>query len=135
MERVNTKVTEIEFTTFGTLSVKCLQVVDFNDLQALFAAKGGNTFVVFLRGLDESKLDVYKSVMVGKEIEIIFSDFAISELSPTHNLLTWVDENGEPRTITKVRASTANLNATLDDLRQMALDSLSARIANGAELK
>ena len=135
MERVNTKVSEIEFTSYGTLSVKCLQIVDFNDLQSLFAAKGGNTFVVFLRGLDASKIDVYRTAMIGKEIEIVFSDFSISELSPTHNLLTWVDENGEIRTISKVRASTANLNVTSDELKQMALDSLNARVGNGAELK
>ena len=135
MEKVKTKISELDFTEFGTLSAKCLQVVDMNDLQTLFAAKGGNTFVVFLRGLDSSKLEEFKTAMLGKEIEIIYHDFSISELSPTYNSLKWVDGDGESHVITKVRASTANLACGMEELRQMALDSMNARIANGAELE
>ena len=135
MERVSTNVVSLEFTPFGTLQVTCQQVIDFNDLQALLASKGGNTFAVFLRGLNKDKLDTYKAAMLNKEIEIIFSDFSISELSPSHTTITWVDGDGEQHTISKIRASTANLNTTPKELRQMALDSLNARVAGGAELK
>ena len=135
MEKVITNVTNLEFTEFGTLAVTCLQSIDLDDLQSLFAARGGNTFVVFLRGLDPDKLEAYKTAMMGKEIEIVFHDFAISDINPSYTTLTWVDENGERRTITKVRAATANVAVSVGELRQMAVDSLNARIAKGAVIK
>ena len=135
MEKVITNVTNLEFTEFGTLAVTCLQSIDLDDLQSLFAARGGNTFVVFLRGLDPDKLEAYKTAMVGKEIEIVFHDFAVSDLKPSRTTLTWVDDDGEDRTITKIRAATANLNVTIDELRQMATDSLNTRVAKGAVIK
>lgn len=135
MEKVITNVSDLEFTEHGTLAVTCLQTINLDDLQSLFASTGGNTFVVFLRGLDPQKLQTYKQSMMGKEIEIVFHDFAISDLNPSYTTLTWVDGNGEPHTITKIRASTANLSVSVGELRQMSLDSLNARIAKGAVLK
>lgn len=135
MEQVATKVTSLEFTEHGTLAVTCKQVVDFDDLQSLFASRGGNSFVVFLRGLDNEKLESYKNAMLNKDIEIVFHDFAVSDLNPSYTTLTWVDEEGEQRTISKIRASTANLSVSVGELRQMSLDSLNARIAKGAVLK
>lgn len=135
MEKVQAIISEIELTEFKSLAVKCCQKADFSDLQTLFASRGTNTFVVFLRGLDPSKIEEYKQIMLNKEIEIIFQDFSICELSPTHTTIKWVDsEDGTAHTITKLRASSANNRITIEELRQMALDSLNARVANGAIL-
>lgn len=135
MEQVRTQITELQFTEHDTLAVTCKQVVDFSDLQSLFASRGGNTFVVFLRGLDSEKADNYRNAMLNKEIDIVFHDFAVSDLNPSYTTLTWVDGDGETHTITKVRAATANVAVSMGELRQIAVDSLNARVAKGAALK
>lgn len=133
METSNTKIKEVSKNDeFGTYAVKCCEDANLDDLQTLLSNRGVNTFVIFLRGLTLS--DEQIKAMTGKSITIVWHDFAVSELTTDGNVLTWVSDDGESRSITKVRAASANTAVSDEELRQIALNSLNARLAAGAKV-
>lgn len=135
MEKANVTIQEIKFTEFETLSVTCAEKADLDNIQNLFANRGVNTFVIFLRGLDTKRLEDYKQALLNKELVIVFHDFNVSELTSNGNTLNWVDNDGTARTITKIRAASANLSISDEELFSIAKNSLNSRIANGAQVK
>lgn len=135
MEKANVTIQEIKFTEFETLSATCAEKADLDNIQNLFANRGVNTFVIFLRGLDTKRLEDYKQALLNKELVIVFHDFNVSELTSNGNTLNWVDDDGTARTITKIRAASANLSISDEELFSIAKNSLNSRIANGAQVK